>query len=200
MGRALLIVDIQNDFCEGGALAVTGGRAVARSITEFAGLNRAGGAYDFVIASKDWHIDPEGHFAAPGTEPDFVDTWPVHCVAGTHGAAFASDLDVAVDEVFLKGRYTPSYTSFDGRAGVSGGEADASDEGASLEDWLNERGVTHVDIAGIATDYCVKATALDAAAAGFNTTVLTDHCAGVAAQSSEVALQQMAAAGVRLTG
>ena len=206
MRRALLIVDVQNDFCEGGALAVAGGGSVARSITKLAGLDRAGGAYDYVVATKDWHIDPGSHFAASGGAPDFVDTWPVHCVAGTPGAAFHPDLEVALDEVFLKGRFTAGYTGFEGLSSNASGRtgphsaAAAAERGDLLGDWLSARGVTGVDVVGIATDYCVRATALDAVAAGFATTVLAAHCAGVDEGTSSAALDELAAAGVAVKG
>lgn len=190
MSRALIIVDVQNDFCEGGSLAVEGGHAVAASITDLVGLDRAGGNYGYVVASKDWHIDPGQHFAEAGTNPDFVTSWPVHCAAGTQGAAFSPKLQVALDEVFLKGQYSNGYSSFEGVAGSS--------EGVGLGDWLAERGVEAVDVVGIATDYCVRATALDAAAAGFATAVLVGHCAGVAPDSSAAALEELAAAGVTI--
>jgi len=188
MTRALIVVDVQNDFCEGGSLAVDGGGDVARSITALVGTDRGRGAYDAVVATKDWHVDPGEHFADPEVGPDFVDTWPPHCVAETAGADFHPDLEIAVDEVFLKGRHTASYTGFDGGA--------ASDEAVALGSWLSALGVTDVDIVGLATDHCVRATALDAAAAGFDTRVLVDHCAGVAPDSTEAALAEMADAGV----
>ena len=188
MHRALIIVDVQNDFCEGGSLAVEGGHAVAASITDLVGLDRAGGRYDYVVASKDWHIDPGEHYAAPGTNPDFVTSWPVHCAAGTQGAAFSPKLQVALDEVFLKGQYSSGYSSFEGVAGSS--------EDVGLRDWLAERGVEAVDVVGIATDHCVRATALAAAEAGFDTAVLVAHCAGVAADSTAAALEEMTSAGV----
>ncbi len=188
MGRALIIVDVQNDFCEGGSLAVEGGHAVAASITDLVGLDRAGGRYDYVVASKDWHIDPGEHFAAPGASPDFAESWPVHCAAGTQGAAFSPSLQVAVDEVFLKGQYSSGYSSFEGVA--------ASSEDVGLRQWLAERKVEAVDVVGLATDYCVRATALAAAEAGFDTAVLVTHCAGVAADSTAAALAELASAGV----
>ena len=188
MSKALIIVDVQNDFCEGGSLAVEGGHGVAASISDLVGLDRAGGSYGYIVASKDWHIDPGEHFAEPGTNPDFVTSWPVHCAAGTQGAAFSPKLQVALDEVFLKGQYSNGYSSFEGVA--------SSSEDVGLRDWLVERGVESVDVVGIATDYCVRATALDAAAAGFDTSVLAGHCAGVAPDSSQAALEEMAAAGV----
>ena len=190
MQKALIIVDVQNDFCEGGALAVEGGHAVAASITDLAGLDRAAGSYGYVVASKDWHIDPGAHFAAPGSDPDYVTSWPVHCAAGTPGAAFSPKLEVALDEVFLKGQYSNGYSSFEGVAGSS--------EDVGLRDWLAERGVEAVDVVGIATDYCVRATALDAAAAGFDTSVLVAHCAGVAPDTSADALEELVAAGVTI--
>ncbi len=192
MRRALIVVDVQNDFCEGGALAVAGGTAVARSVTELVGTDRAGGAYQYVVATKDWHVDPGGHFAALGTAPNFVDSWPVHCVASSPGAEFHPALAVAVDEVFLKGRFSASYTGFDGGA--------VSDESISLGSWLTERDVEAVDIVGLATDHCVRATALDAGRAGFETAVLVDHCAGVAPATTEAALAEMAEAGVIVVG
>ena len=167
-------------------MGVDGGGAVARSITELVGADRAGGAYDAVVATKDWHIDPGSHFATGDAEPDFVDTWPVHCVADTHGAALHEGLDVELDETFLKGRFTASYTGFDGKA--------ASDD-TLLGDWLDDRGTTAVDVVGLATDYCVKATALDALKAGLDTTVLLAHCAGVAPETTAVAIEELRAAG-----
>ncbi|GJM38057.1 MAG: nicotinamidase/pyrazinamidase [Acidimicrobiales bacterium] len=190
MSRALIVVDVQNDFCEGGSLAVDGGGAVARSITDLVGTDRGAARYDVVVATKDWHVDPGPHFAAADVGPDFVDTWPVHCVADSDGAAFHPDLAIAVDEVFLKGRHTASYTGFDG--GASG------DESVSLGDWLRARDIDAVDVVGLATDHCVRATALDAAAAGFDTAVLLDHCAGVAPNTTEAALEELTAAGISL--
>lgn len=188
--RALIIVDVQNDFCEGGALAVEGGAAVARSLTDLVGTDRAGGDYSAVLATKDWHVDPSGHFAGSDAEPDYVDSWPVHCVAGAPGAAFHPDLRVALDEVFLKGQYSAGYTGFEGVA--------AGDESVSLERWLRSHDVGSVEIAGIATDYCVRATALDARRAGFATAVLTAYCAGVAEHTSQAALAEMAGVGIEI--
>ena len=188
---ALIVVDVQNDFCEGGSMGVDGGAAVARSITDAVGLDRAGGTYDVVVATKDWHVDPGDHWA--GDEgPDFVDTWPVHCAADTTGAQFHDNLQIAIDELFLKGRTTASYTGFDGGS--------ATDETVLLGAWLTDRGVTAVDVVGIATDHCVRATALDAKQHGFMTRVLLDHCAGVAPDTTEQALAELDAAGIELVG
>jgi len=186
---ALIVVDVQNDFCEGGSMGVEGGGAVARSISGFAGADRAGGRYAAVVATKDWHIDPGEHFASGGADPDFVSTWPLHCVAETEGAALHPDLTATVDETFLKGRFTASYTGFDG---------DAISDSSKLGDWLRHRGVEAVHVVGIATDHCVRATALDAVKTGFATSVLLDHCAGVAPDTTEAALTEMSAAGVTL--
>ncbi|NUT96167.1 MAG: isochorismatase family protein [Saccharothrix sp.] len=184
MTKALIVVDVQNDFCEGGSLPVAGGAAVAAAIS----AHVASGGYDHVVATRDYHIDPGAHFSAT---PDFVATWPVHCVAGTPGASFHPELDVTpVEAVFSKGAHAAAYSGFEGVAG--GGEG--------LADWLRARGVSDVDVVGIATDHCVRATALDAAAAGFGTTVLLDLTAGVAAATVETALGQLREAGVTLSG
>ena len=179
--KALLIVDVQNDFCEGGSLAVAGGAAVARGITEHLKENR--GEYELVAATRDYHVEPGSHFAA---EPDFKDSWPIHCVAGTPGAELHPDLDRrAVDEVFDKGQHTAAYSGFEGR----------SSSGQLLGDALHGAGVEEVDVVGIATDYCVRATALDALKAGFKVNVLQGLIAGVAPGTSEAALRDMATAG-----
>jgi len=182
---ALIIVDVQNDFCEGGSLAVAGGTEVAHGINALLAENHG---YAHVVATKDFHIDPGSHFS---DNPDFVDSWPVHCVAGTDGAEFHPDLDVApIEAVFTKGHYSAAYSGFEG----------ADDDGASLADWLRGRGVDHVDIVGIATDYCVKATAADAVAAGFTTRVLLRLTAGVALTTTADAVAALSAAGVEVAG
>jgi len=180
-GRAFLAVDVQNDFCESGSLAVEGGAAVAGAISRF--LAGRAGYYDVVVATRDWHVDPGAHFAE---QPDFVDTWPRHCVAWTAGAEFHPDLDTGcVDVVVSKGERAAAYSGFEGRTG----------SGQPLGDVLRDRGVEAVDVAGLATDYCVRATALDAMRAGLSVRVLTDLCAGVAAASSAAALEELAGAG-----
>ncbi len=184
MTRALIIVDVQNDFCEGGSLAVTGGAAVAAAVS--AAL--VDGPWDHVVATQDFHIDPGAHFGNP---PDFVDSWPVHCVVGTGGADFHSALCVdRVEAVFHKGEHAAAYSGFEGHTA----------DGTGLADWLRARDVTAVDVVGIATDHCVRATALDAAAAGFDTTVLLELTAAVAPETTTTALEQLRSAGVTLVG
>ncbi len=183
--RALIIVDVQNDFCEGGSLAVTGGAAVARAIS---GIWPDGPGYAHVVATKDFHIDPGSHFSG---HPDYVASWPAHCVAGTTGADFHPDLDTsAVEAVFRKGQHAAAYSGFEG----------ADDDGTPLGDWLRGRGIDAVDVAGIATDYCVHATAADAVRAGFATRVLLDLTAAIAAASTVKAIEDLRGGGVELIG
>jgi nicotinamidase/pyrazinamidase len=184
--RALIVVDVQNDFCEGGSLAVAGGAAVARAVSE----RLAGGAHDYahVVATQDFHIDPGRHFS---DHPDYADSWPPHCVAGTAGADFYPDLDTsAIEATFRKGQHAAAYSGFEG----------FDDNGTSLGDWLRGHGVDEVDVVGIATDYCVHATAADATRAGFATRVLLDLTAGVAPESTTKAIEDLRAEGVELTG
>ena len=184
MAQALIVVDVQNDFCEGGSLAVAGGAAVAAAISE----HIASSSYAIVVATRDYHIDPGAHFSAT---PDYVDTWPVHCVAGTPGASFHPELDVtAIQAVFSKGAYAAAYSGFEGSAA----------DGSSLADWLRAHSVTDVDVVGIATDHCVRATALDATRAGLSTRVLLDLTAGVAQSTVDNALVQLRDAGADLVG
>ncbi|WP_424213604.1 isochorismatase family protein [Streptomyces sp. BI20] len=191
--RALIVVDVQNDFCEGGSLAVAGGADVAAAVTEL--IDRAGDAYAHVVATRDHHIDPGAHFAHPPAVPDYETSWPVHCVAGTEGVGFHPNFapavaSGAVQAVFDKGHYAAAYSGFEG----------ADENGANLADWLRARGITEVDVVGIATDHCVRATALDAVKAGLGTTVLLDLTAGVAPHTTERALAELAEAGVTLKG
>ncbi len=188
MTRALFIVDVQNDFTEGGALGVVGGDAVATGITDF--LAAHAGEYALIVASRDWHDadgDNGGHFAAG--EPDFVDTWPRHCVAGTPGADYDPGFDTsAVTHHVKKGQGKPAYSLYEG----------VTDDGETVADLLAAHGVMDVDVVGIATDYCVRASALDAIEHGRHVRVLTDLVAGVAPESSERALAELAHAGADL--
>jgi nicotinamidase/pyrazinamidase len=183
--RALLIVDVQNDFCEGGSLAVAGGAEVARKISEFLASNSS--SYDLIVASRDWHDSAssnEGHFAVDGAEPDFVSSWPPHCVANTFGAEYHPNLDQSFIGVHVrKGMGHASYSAFEG----------LSAEGQTLEQVLSAAGITQIDVVGIATDYCVLASSLDAAGAGLEVTVLLEMCAGISETSTRdavVALEQ----------
>jgi nicotinamidase/pyrazinamidase len=190
MARALIVVDVQNDFCEGGSLPVPGGARVAADINELLHRWHARGddapPYDVVVATKDHHVDPGSHWSA---KPDFVESWPVHCKVGTEGAAFHPNLDPQpFDEVFCKGEHEAAYSGFEGR--TTSGEA--------LADWLRARQVEEVDVCGIATDHCVRATALDSAGAGFTTRVLTALCAGVAEDTTAAAITELAGAGVEI--
>jgi nicotinamidase/pyrazinamidase len=185
MARALVIVDVQNDFCAGGSLAVPGGAEVARAISTYLASTDSSG-YAHIVATQDHHIDPGPHFAAT---PDFVTTWPPHCVAGTPGADFQPDLDTTrIEAVFRKGEYKAAYSGFEA----------TEPSGVLLADWLRDRRVTEVDVAGIATDYCVRATAADAIAAGLHTRVLVDLTAGVGPATTEAALSELRAAGAEL--
>jgi nicotinamidase/pyrazinamidase len=190
MAKALIVVDVQNDFCEGGSLAVNGGAEVAfrigRLLRAWQEADPDDRAYDVVVATQDHHISPGDHFA---DQPDFERSWPAHCVAGTDGAAFHPNLDPQpFDAIFKKGEYAAAYSGFEGK----------SEDGTPLADWLRARDVTSVDVCGIATDYCVRATTLDAVKAGLETTVLTDLVAGVAPDSSKAALDEVRSAGAKV--
>ncbi|MBI2705550.1 MAG: isochorismatase family protein [Actinobacteria bacterium] len=191
--RALIVVDVQNDFCEGGALAVAGGAEVAARIAQLLATARR---YDHVVATKDFHVEPGEHFAPQGTEPDFATTWPRHCVAGTAGAELHPVLgEDAFEAVFHKGAYTAAYSGFEGHADVA---QQADDD--LLDTWLVARGVTDVDVVGIATDHCVAATAADAKRAGLRVRVLTDYTAAVGPETAAAALQELRSIGVDVVG
>jgi nicotinamidase/pyrazinamidase len=183
--RALIIVDVQNDFCEGGSLAVAGGAAVARGISSL--LASPDHGYAHVVATQDFHIDPGSHFS---DHPDYAQSWPPHCVAGSDGAHFHPDLDTKpIDAVFRKGEHAAAYSGFEG--------ADA--DGTPLADWLRQHDVDQVDVVGIATDYCVRATAADAAVNGFHTRVLLGLTAGVDQGTTAEAIDMLNAAGIDIT-
>jgi nicotinamidase/pyrazinamidase len=211
MSRALIIVDVQNDFCEGGSLAVKGGAEVAGAISEYVDAHH--GQFDYIVATQDWHIEPGGHFAE---NPDLIDTWPPHCVAGTRGAELHPDLDTEyIQAYFQKGQFTAAYSGFEGilapEDAVPTGDrkpgamplpddagAFAADEDAiGLDDWLQSHDVEDVVIVGIATDYCVMATSLDAVQAGYSVTVIRELTAGIAADLDD-AYAEMELGGVDL--
>lgn len=181
MTKALIVVDVQRDFCEGGSLAVAGGSAVAKAIRDLLATEHG---YHHVVATRDHHIDPGDHFSET---PDFIDSWPPHCVVGTAGVQFHDQLaDADFDSVFDKGEYAAAYSGFQGK----------NDHGLDLTAWLYARKVTEVHVCGIATDYCVRATALDAANAGFETTVLLALTAAVAPDRLSETLDTFADVGI----
>ncbi len=188
--RGLIVVDVQNDFVEGGSLGVPGGREVAGRISEH--LAAHAGDYAVIAASRDWHHAGDsngGHFHQPGEDPNYVTTWPVHCVQGQAGSEYAPELETdAVTHHVVKGMGVPAYSAFEG----------ITDAGERLLDVLRAAGVTQLDVTGIATDYCVRATALDAREAGFEVRLLAGLHAGVAPESSAAALDEMATAGVEV--
>jgi nicotinamidase/pyrazinamidase len=184
VSRALIIVDVQNDFCEGGSLPVAGGAGVAALISRVLSSE----SWDHVVATKDYHIDPGAHFS---DHPDYLDSWPAHCVVGTGGAEFHPNLATdRIEAVFRKGEHAAAYSGFEGR----------TEDGVGLAEWLRQRSVTEVEVVGIATDHCVRATALDAVAAGFATTVRLDLTAGVTPGTTEAALEEFRTASVATTG
>lgn len=184
MSTALLVIDVQNDFCEGGSLAVAGGAAVAAAIS----AHLAEGGYDHVVATRDHHVDPGTHFS---DHPDYRESWPRHCVVGTGGVDLHPNLERdPFEAVFDKGEHSAAYSGFEG----------ADPDGTLLAQWLRERGVDEVTVVGIATDFCVRASALDAAREGFATTVRLDLTAGVSAGSTASALADLRAAGLTLLG
>lgn len=187
MTRALFIVDVQNDFTEGGALAVEGGHGVAERISRL--LRTRADDYEIVVASRDWHHgddDNGGHFSAT---PDYADTWPVHCVAGTNGAEYDEQFDSSrVTHHVKKGQGKPAYSLFEG----------VDDDGRTVTDLLGEHGILDIDVVGLATDYCVRASCLDAIAAGRRVRIFTDLVAGVHVDSSRAAMNELAHSGVEL--
>ncbi|MET4094766.1 isochorismatase family protein [Arthrobacter sp. UYCu712] len=221
MSRALIIVDVQNDFCEGGSLPVEGGAGLAAEISEYVDAHHA--QFDHIVATQDWHVDPGAHFSA---EPDFLDSWPRHCVAGTRGAELHPDLDTEyIQAYFRKGQFTAAYSGFEGLLApddavptgdrkpgamplggstdtVAGGDTDeepgslaAGEDAIGLDDWLQSHDVEDVVVVGIATDHCVKATALDGIQAGYSVTVLRGLTVGIS-EDLDDAVAEMELGGV----
>jgi len=181
--RALIIVDVQNDFSEGGSLAVTGGAALAPAINDYLAGEPG---YQHVVATQDFHIDPGDHFS---DQPDYSSSWPRHCIAGSFGADFHPDLDTTpIEAVFRKGAYAAAYSGFEG----------VDENGTPLLEWLRQHLVDEVDVVGIATDHCVRCTAEDAARAGLTTRVLVDLTAAVVPDSGAAALAAMRSANIEL--
>lgn len=205
MSKALIIVDVQNDFCEGGSLATERGAEVAALISEY--VENHHGDYEAIVATQDWHVDPGTHFSE---NPDFKDSWPVHCKAESQGAELHEDLDTDyIEAYFRKGEFEAAYSGFEGllapEDSVMTGEREAGaptqddTPKVSLDDWLAERDITDVDVVGIATDYCVKATALDAVDAGYETRVLLDLTAPVDEDALDEVSDELEGAGVTVT-
>lgn len=188
MARALLVIDVQNDFCEGGALACEGGSAVAGKISEY--LQQHKSDYDFVIASRDWHTPGDsngGHFPSDGTAPDYVSTWPLHCIANTKGAEYHPNLNQQLIDIHIKkGQGAPGYSIYEGIA----------ESGETFEDLLKRLQIESVDVVGIATDYCVRASALDSAKHNLDVRVISSLTAGVSPASVEKSIDEMVDAGV----
>lgn len=188
MAKALLIIDVQVDFCESGALACQGGAAAAHRISNY--LEESKSDYDFVIASRDWHTPNhpnDGHFPAAGIAPDFVKTWPLHCIAGEPGAEYHANLRADLIDIHIKkGQGANGYSIFEGTA----------EDGESFLNLIRRLGISEVDVVGIATDYCVRASALDSKNAGLEVRVITSLTAGVASASIEAAIDEMVDAGV----
>lgn len=183
--RALLVVDVQPTFCEGGALGVAGGDAVARRIADFAATHRT--RYDLVVTTQDWHIEPGDHFS---DTPDYVDTWPPHGIAGTAEAELHPALTGLQPEVSVrKGMYAAAYSGFEG----------VDSHGRSLATVLAWTGIEEVDVVGIAESHCVKETALDAHGLGLRTRVLTDLTVPVDDAQGAAARVLLAERGVELT-
>ncbi|MDY6051161.1 MAG: isochorismatase family protein [Rothia sp. (in: high G+C Gram-positive bacteria)] len=205
MSKALIIVDVQNDFCDGGSLATEQGAEVAALISEY--VENHHGDYEAIVATQDWHVDPGTHFSE---NPDFKDSWPVHCKAESRGADLHENLDTDyIEAYFRKGEFEAAYSGFEGllapEDSVMTGEREAGapvqpdTPKVSLDDWLAERGISDVDLVGIATDYCVKATALDAVDAGYETRVLLDLTAPVDGGSLDDVRGELEDAGVEVT-
>ena len=192
MKTALIIVDVQNDFCEGGNLAVTGGNLVAQRIANYVEANKD--AYDVIVATRDWHQpdnDNGGHFPADGEAPNYDTTWPHHCIAGTTGADYHPAIATVlqhVDTHIVKGMGVAAYSGFEGVVHTTND---------TLEEALTDENITNVDIVGIATDYCVRKTALMGSEL-YTTRVLLDMCAGVAPDSTATAIAEMQAAGITI--
>ena len=216
---ALIVVDVQNDFTEGGSLAVAGGAKVAADITAY--LRAHSSRYDLILASQDWHTAGSGnggHIALPPAQPDYVDSWPVHCLAGTAGAQFHPDLDTALlDVVVRKGQDMPGYSAFEAQTIDATHRTDAvhpetvpdfttlenSEDDqlpgrpAHLSALLYSRAITRIDVCGLALDYCVRATAVEAARLGFEVRVLDYLTAAVHAEGAVDVVAQWRTASAR---
>ncbi len=174
MKKALILVDIQNDFVEGGSLAVTGGKDLAQRMAEYVKENAH--KYDLIVTTQDWHVNPGSHWSAT---PDFSDSWPVHCEANAWGSEIVQELnqELALHNVaqIFKGEYEAAYSGFEGK----------DKQGITLNNVLDDAGIQEIDIAGIATDHCVKATAEDGVKL-FAVNVLKNYVVGIDATNCEL--------------
>ena len=188
MSKALLVVDVQNDFCEGGSLAVSGGAAVAKKISDYLRSSD----YDLVVASRDWHDsnnNNSGHFADSNSEPDYKTSWPIHCVAKSDGANYHPNLELdLIQEHVYKGQGAHGYSAFEG----------ITEAGGTLAELLSDNSIDQLDVVGIATDHCVLASALDAKKLGLNVQVISSLTAGVSAESTERAIDSLIDNGVEV--
>jgi nicotinamidase/pyrazinamidase len=188
MNKAILVVDVQNDFCEGGSLAVSGGAAVAKKISEYLKSSN----YELVVASRDWHDSDNnnsGHFADLDAEPDYKTSWPIHCVANSEGANYHPNLDIDLIQAHVfKGQGAHGYSAFEG----------VTAEGGTLEELLKLKGIKQLDVVGIATDHCVLASALDAKKLGLAVRVISSLTAGVSTESTERAIDSLIDSGVEV--
>ena len=188
MPKALLVIDVQNDFCEGGALAVAGGAAVAGKISKFLEST----SYDLVVASRDWHDadnNNSGHFADSDTEPDYKTNWPVHCVAETNGAQYHPNLNTEdISEHIFKGQGQNGYSIYEG----------ITESGQTFDELLAAHQIDEVDVVGIATDHCVLASALDSKSHGLKVRVISSLTAGVSQVTTEAAIDRMIDSGIEV--
>jgi len=186
---ALIIVDMQNDFCEGGALPANGGNQTGHDIANYLRVRHE--SYQLILTTQDWHVAPGAHFSE---EPDFRDSWPPHCRAGTTGADFHPALKNLVEDLsdaqIRKGMHSAAYSAFEGE----------HPDGMLMREFLTSQEIRQLDIVGLCTDYCVAATALHSAQFGFRTRVLIDLTSGVSADTTETAIRKMRAAGVEILG
>jgi nicotinamidase/pyrazinamidase len=188
MTKALLVVDVQNDFCEGGSLAVSGGASVAKKISDY--LRSAD--YKLVVASRDWHDSDNnnsGHFADASADPDYKTSWPIHCVANSEGAKYHPNLELDLIQAHVfKGQGAHGYSAFEG----------ITEQGGTLAELLKLEGISQLDVVGIATDHCVLATALDAKKLGLKVRVISSLTAGVSPESTERAIDSLIDSGVEV--
>lgn len=189
-GVGLVVVDVQNDFCEGGALGVPGGTALAAEISVF--LDKKAHLFSAVVASKDWHTaesDNGGHIATSGDEPNFATTWPEHCIANSWGAEYSASLDTELIHHHLKkGQGSPGYSAFEG----------VDQLGNTLHSILDKAGVRSLAIVGIALEHCVAATARDAIEKGYEVVILASLCASIDSIRAAQVLDDLVDRGVRV--